>query len=221
MDHRRVMSGMIGVAAGVLGALSAVVLLAWPPQVSEKLLSYPLTVNGFYVAQTWFFVHHLGLVVAMVGLIRSGALGVGRIGRLGAWLAVAGMVALTLTELLAMRYAAWDNDAANAGVLGTSYGISVTAVGVGMIVAGLVTVRARVWVSWSRWTPLAIGVAAFAIVTPAMFGGFVIARRGSGFWMLRFAALGVALLTHGGRALTTPAPSSSASASPSPSASTV
>lgn len=121
------------------------------------------------------------------------------------------MVALTLTELLAMRYAHWDNDAANAGLMGTAYGICVTAVGVGMIVAGIATVRAGVWSGWSRWTPLAIGVAAFAVVTPAMFGGFVVARLGIGSWMLLFAALGLALLSQGRRAATTPAPSSTAS----------
>lgn len=60
MGSRVVPAGYVGVVAGVLGALSAVVLLLWPPQVSEELLSYPLTADGFYVAQAWFFVHHLG-----------------------------------------------------------------------------------------------------------------------------------------------------------------
>jgi hypothetical protein len=92
--------------------------------------------------------------------------------------------------------------------MGTSYGISVTAIGVGMIVAGIAAVRAGVWSGWSRWTPLAIGVAAFAVVTPAMFGGFVAARLGIGFWMLLFAALGAGLLAHGRRPATTPARSS-------------
>lgn len=202
MGSRVVQAGYVGIAAGVLGALSALVLLVWPPQVSEELLSYPLTVNGFYVAQGWFFVHHLGLVVVLVGLIRSGALGDRALGRLGGWVAVAGTGALTVTELLAMRYAHWDNDAANAGLMGTSYGVSVSVLGVGMIVAGIAAVRAGVWSGWSRWTPLAVGVAAFAIVTPAMFGGFVTARLGIGFFMLLFAALGAALLVHGRRAAT-------------------
>lgn len=196
-------AGIIGIAAGVLGLVSALVLLFWPPQVSEELLSYPLTVPGFYVAQAWFFVHHFGLVVVLVGLVRSGALGSGRIGRAGGWVAVAGMVALTLTELLAMRYAHWDNDEANAGLMGTSYGISVSAIGVGLIIAGIAALRAGIWSGWARWTPLSIGVTAFAVVTPAMFGGFVTARLGIGFFMLLFAALGLGLLTQGRRVATT------------------
>lgn len=211
MGSRVGLAGCLGIAAGVLGVLSAVALLFWPPQVSEELVSYPLTVNGFYVAQAWFFVHHLGLLVVLVGLIGSGALGAGRFGWLGGWVAVAGTAALTATELLAMRYAHWDNDAANAGLMGTSYGISVTAVGAGMVVAGIAAVRAGVWSGWARWTPLAIGVAAFGVVTPAMFGGFVTARLGIGFFMLLFAALGAALLVHARRAATAPARTSTPS----------
>jgi hypothetical protein len=198
------------VVAGLLGAVSAVVLLLWPPEVGADRLSYPLSVNGFYVAQSWFFVHHLGLVLVLVGLVLSGALGAGRVGRVGGWAAVVGMVALTLTELLAMRYADWDNAAANAGLMGTSYGISVSLVGVGMLVAGAAVLRARVWSGWARWVPLAIGVAAFAVVTPAMFGGFVVARLGIGFWMLLFAALGAGLLGQRRRTAVAPAPATMA-----------
>jgi hypothetical protein len=55
-------AGLIGVAAGLLGALSALVMLLWPPQVAEDLVSYPFTTVGFYIAQGWFFVHHFGPV---------------------------------------------------------------------------------------------------------------------------------------------------------------
>ena len=124
----------IGLVTGLLGALSAVVMLLWPRQVAEELFSYPLTAVGFYVAQGWFSVHHFGLVLVLVALALSGALGMGRFPPL--CLAVIGMVALTFCELLAMRYADWSSDMANAGLLGTSYGISVTVIGLGMLAAG-------------------------------------------------------------------------------------
>ncbi|CAN5878482.1 hypothetical protein BH24ACT15_BH24ACT15_37930 [soil metagenome] len=140
--------------------------------------------------QGWFFVHHLGLVLVVAAVATSGSGGTGRLIRGGAWAAVIGMVALTFAEVLAMRYADWDNDTANAGLMGTSYGISVTVIGLGMLVAGVGVLRAGVWSGWRRWTPLAIGIATFAVVTPGMFAGFVVARLAIGFWMLLFAALG-------------------------------
>jgi hypothetical protein len=108
----------------------------------------------------------------------------------GAWAAVIGMVALTFCELLAIRYADWPTDLANAGLMGTCYGISVTMIGLGMLAAGVGVLRAGVWHGWRRWTPLAIGIATFAVVTPGMFGGFVIARVAIGSWLLLLAALG-------------------------------
>jgi hypothetical protein len=198
-------AGMIGLATGVLGALSALVMLVWPPQVDDELVSYPFTAAGFYIAQSWFFVHHFGLVLALVALAMSGALGKGPLWGGGAWTAVVGMVALTFSELLAMRYADWSNDTANAGFMGTSYGISVTVIGLGMLIAGFGVLRAGVWRSWRRWTPLAIAVATFAVVTPGMFSGFVIARLAIGFWLLLFAALGWSLYVEPRRFI--PAPS--------------
>jgi hypothetical protein len=186
-------AGLIGLLTGLLGALSALVMLLWPPQVAEELVSYPFTTAGFYIAQGWFFVHHVGLVLALVALAMSGAPGTGRLGRGGAWAAVVGMLALTFSELLAMRYADWHNDTANAGLMGLCYGISVTVIGLGMLAAGIGVSRAGAWHGWRRWTPLAIGIATYAVVSPGMFGGFVIARLAIGSWLLLFAALGWSL----------------------------
>ena len=204
--HFQARAGLIGLATGLLGALSAVVMLFWPPQVAEDLVSYPFTTAGFHIAQGWFFVHHFGLVLALVALALSGAVGNGRLGRGGAWTAVIGMVALTFSELLAVRYADWNTDTANAGLMGTSYGISVTVIGLGMLAAGIGVLRAGVWHGWRRWTPLAIGIATFAVVTPGMFGGFVIARLAIGSWLLLLAALGWSLYVESRRFLPAPLP---------------
>jgi hypothetical protein len=186
-------AGVTGVVTGILGALGAVVLLLWPAQVPEGPVSYPFTTTGFVIAQAWFFVHHFGLVILLVALARSAAVGTGRPARAGAWLAVLGLVLLTGAELLAMRYADWDNDAANAGLMGSAYGVACTVVGLGMLAAGIGTVRARVWSGWHVWTPIAVGITQFVVLTPGMFGGFVVARLAIGFWMLTFAALGWSL----------------------------
>ena len=183
--------GLVGLATGLLGTFSALLMLIWPPQVDEELVSYPFTTAGFYIAQSWFFVHHFGLVLMLLAFALSGALG--RFWRGGAWTAVVGMVALTFSELLAMRYADWHNESANAGLMGAAYAISVTAIGLGMLAAGVGVLRAGVWHGWWRWTPVAIGMATFAVVTPGMFGGFVIARLAIGSWLLLLAGLGWSL----------------------------
>lgn len=192
-------AGLVGAVTGLLGALSALGMLAWPPQVPEGVMSYPLTATGFLVVQVWFFVHHLGLVLLLVALARSGAAGGGRLARSGAWLAVAAMVGLSLAELFAMRYAEWNADEANEGPMGTAYGISVTLTGLGLLAAGAGVLRARRWTGWHRWTPLCVGAAVFLVVTPGMFGGYVLARLAIGAWMLLLGALGWALYAEASR----------------------
>lgn len=129
-------------------------------------LRYPFSATGFLTVQAVFAVHHLGLVAGVVALALSGAVGRGLVARSGAWLLVAGTVMLTASELLTMRYVDWTSEAANAGLVGV--------------------LRAKVWSGWRAWTPLVIGVAQFVILTPGMFGGFVVARLVIGAWMLMF-----------------------------------
>ena len=188
-------AGTIGVAAGVIGALAAAVMIAWPAQVPKGPLMYPFTREGFLAAQAFFFVHHLAMVAVVAGFAASGAAGTSRVLRGGAWLAVLGTLLLSLAELNTMRFAELDTEQANAGLVGASYGISCNLVGLGMILAGAGTLRARRWTGWRRWTPLAIGIATFVELTPGMFGGYVIARLAIGFWILLFGALGQALRT--------------------------
>jgi hypothetical protein len=156
-------------------------------------VSYPFTRTGFLIAQAFFFVHHFGLLVPLVALAASRITGAHVLFRATAWLAVLGMTQLTASELLAIRYADWDFDTANAGLMGTSYGFSCTVTGLGMLVTGVGVLRAGLWTGWRRWTPLAIGIAEFVVLTPGMFGGFTTARLAIGFWMLLFGVLGWAM----------------------------
>jgi len=191
-------AGKIGLVTGILGVLSAVVMLTWPAQSPPGRLSYPFTTTGFLVIQTWFFVHHLGLVTVLVALARSGAVGKARLARAGAWLGVVGMVMLTCMELIATHYAGWDTKAANDGTMGAGYGVSTSLVGLGMLAAGVGVLRARVWSGWRRFIPLLLGITLFLVVTPGMFGGFVIARLAIGSWMALYAALGWSLVVEAG-----------------------
>ena len=186
--------GILGCATGVLGAFSAALMLTWPAQVPETVLSYPFSPIGFRNIQLWFCVHHLGLLALLVGLVLSGAVGGGWSARASAWVGVAGMVMLTGMELFAIPFATTDTQAANEGIMGAGYGIATTVIGLGMLGAGAGVLRAGRWSGWRRWIPLLLGLSLFGVVTPAMFGGFVAARLGIGSWMLVFAALGLALV---------------------------
>jgi hypothetical protein len=189
------MAGLFGLVTGLSGPVAAAVMLAWPPQIAPGPLSYPFTRNGFFVAQTIFFLHHIGLVIPLCALASSGAMGERRWARGGAWVAFAGMLMLTFAELNTMRFAEMDAAAANAGLPGATYGIATNLIGIGMLIAGAGVLRAHAWSGWRRWMPLAIGIATFVELTPGMFGGYVIARLAIGFWILLFAALGQALRT--------------------------
>jgi hypothetical protein len=192
--------GIVGFVTGILGVLSVVPMLAWPAQAPEGMVHYPFTVIGFYVIQTWFFVHHTGLVFLLAAVAMSGATGDGRLARAGAWLAVVGMIGLTGMELFAMKFAKWETQAASEGVMGAGYGITTSLIGLGMIGAGVGVLRARLWSGWWRYVPLLIGVAHFVVVTPAVFSnGYVIGRLAIGFWMALFASLGWGLMVEAKR----------------------
>lgn len=51
-QETRARAGIIGMVAGLLGVVSALLLLAWPPQVAANLVRYPFTTTGFRVART-------------------------------------------------------------------------------------------------------------------------------------------------------------------------
>jgi hypothetical protein len=188
-------SGKVLFATGVLGALTVIPMLAWPVESPAGLVRYPFSPETFRTFQTWFFVHHIGLVVGAVGFALSGATGPGRFGRIAAWLAVIGMVGLTGMELFAIQFGEWDNKVASTGTMGAGYGITTNLVGLGMLGAGVSVLRSRIWSGWRRFTPLSIGIAHFVFVTPAVFSnGWVIARLAIGTWMLLLAALGWGLL---------------------------
>jgi hypothetical protein len=191
-------TGRMGIAVAVTGALSAAAMLAWPKQAPPELVRYPFTLGQFQAIQTWFFVHHLGMVAVLIGLAGSGATGNGRLGRAGAWLAVVGTFLLAVQELITgFQFGDVALKAANEGAMGAGYGVSTNLIGLGMVVAGIAVVRAGVWTGWARWIPLAIGIMHFVVVTPAIFsGGFVAGRLAIGSWMLLFGALGFALVRH-------------------------
>jgi hypothetical protein len=127
---------------------------------------------------------HLLLLAGMLGLWTSGAMGRGRIARAGTWITVIGWAILAAAELV---------DVVSTDVASALFGVSTLGLPVGLILAGIATLRTRVWRGWHRFTPLIAGLFVVIVIFPsfALPGHdfeYVIAA-----WGLCFVLLGAAM----------------------------
>jgi hypothetical protein len=182
---------MISALPGV--AYGPVVSLV-PTAVQPTRHSYPYTPAGYVVAAIVFALNHALLLVAMVGLGQSGALGNRAFGRVGVWMSVAGWGVLTLCEIDSITLANATEAAAKADPLAAGYGLGTILTGVGLILAGVAVARQGAFTGWARYVTLACGIAVFGIVVPGLMGPFVLGRLAIAVWMLLLAALGLALV---------------------------
>ena len=185
--------GIACLAGGLIGAAQGVVLALWQPQVGTEWYSYPLTPTGHVVAQVSFALQHLLLIAGLVALTRLPMISRNPAGRIGAAAAVAGMVLLTIQELVAITAKDVLADSSRATLVSSLYGIPTILIGAGLIVAGVTAMRAEPALRRDPWLPglvLATGVYVFVALTPSLMGSFVAARLGIIGWMLLFAALG-------------------------------
>lgn len=164
------------------------------PAVASDRFSYPFTPAGYVVAEISFAVNHVLLLVGVLGVAWSGAVGNIRIGRAGVRVSVLGLVALTLCELVAITLADSAYPTSRTDLLDTGYGISSILIGVGLVMAGIAVARTGRWSGWSRYAVLACGAAVFGIVIPGVFGPFIVGRLVLTLWMLMFAGLGYAVI---------------------------
>jgi hypothetical protein len=181
------------VVAGVAGAGSAVVILAWPDQVSDGHYSYPFDAGWYAVTQAFFAVQHLGLVAGVVGLTGLAWPSTTRAVRTGLVLTTAGLIGLTACELFAITAANALVDTGRANAVDNSYGIPMITIGLGMVIAGTGLARRPVLAGAGRWALLALGVYLFLVMFPAVFGPMVAGRIAIGIWMLMFTGLGLSL----------------------------
>lgn len=186
--------GLLCLTGAIIGVVSALVTAFIPAAVSFDRYSYPYTPSGFVVAQLVFLLNHLLLLAGIIGLARSGAAGRSVVGRVGSGIAAAGMALLSLCEVRALTLLNVAYPSPPTNLLDVFFGIASMLIGLGLVIAGVAVVRTRTWTGWQRFTPLACGAAVFVILMPALFGGFLVARLGIGFWMLLFGGLGWALL---------------------------
>ncbi len=183
-------AGLVCLWGGLLGAASGIALAVVPPAVEPDVYGYPLGPTAFTLIHSFFFVQHLALVLGLLALWRSGALGKTRLGPWGTGTAVVGMTLLALTELAAIPAANAPYPSPHTDILDTIYGVASMVIGIGLVLTGIAVLRAGLWQGWQRFLPLLLGVYVFVPMTPAIFGPFVLARLAISGWMLLFALLG-------------------------------
>ena len=153
--------------------------------------------SGYTLAQVTFFLQHLLLLAGLWALARTPALRSNRIGRVAGGGAVVGMALLAVLELAAVTAADEATTSDRAQLVNNLYSVPVLLLGVALVVAGVVALRAgRAAWAGAPWLPLvvlALGIYVFVPLTPAIMGPFVAGRLGIGGWMALFAVLGAGL----------------------------
>lgn len=184
--------------AGVAGAVSALVIILWPDQVTDRHYSYPFSAAWYVATQVFFAVQHLGLVAGLAGLTGLAWSRSSRTTRTGLVLTTAGLLGLTACELFAITAAHALVDTARADAVDNAYGVPMIAIGAGMLLAGTGLARRPVLTGAGRWALLGMGVYLFVVMFPAVFGPMVAGRVAIGIWMLMFAGLGLSLMRSDG-----------------------
>ena len=182
--------GLITCIAGLAGAACAVVVLAWPHQVSQGRYSYPFDTASYTAAQSLFALQHLALVAGLCGLALIAWESANRLTRAGLVVSILGMVGLTACELFAISAADALAGSSRADAVDNAYGAPMIGIGLGLVMAGVGPVRRPVLAGAGRWLPLATGIYVFVVLFPAVFGPMAAGRIAIGVWMLLFAWLG-------------------------------
>ena len=168
-------------------------MLAVPPMVGPDRFSYPFSPGWHIVAEVFFALQHLTLLAGVVGLAAYCGRYGSRLVRAGLVVTGLGVVTLVGCEVLAATAAYEPSDSPWAMTVGSSYGVAMLLIGVGLVIAGLVIARRRMLTGWARWITLATGGYVFVILFPAVFGPNVAGRLAIGGWMLAWAAVGWAV----------------------------
>lgn len=196
MDVRRIAraGGWAGIIGGLLGAAAAIVLLAVPPAAPEGVFGYPFAPETFVVIQVAFFVHHLVIAFALWAFWRAGLAGPGRFAAWSAISAVTAMALLGVWEVLVLSATGAPYPSDETVWIDAGYGTLSLGCGVGLVLLGIATARARVLAGAGRWITLVSGIYVFVPMLPGLFAGFVIGRIVLGVWLLLFAWIGATMI---------------------------
>jgi hypothetical protein len=180
------LAGRVGTASGLL----FLVMLVWEyasglqPDKTGVTTAQALNQVGFTIALA-------GYVLLALGLLRSGATG----GRRGGRIAVIGLAAGFAVLVVANALTLVGVDAESNPL----YPVGGLLQTLGGLAAGIFVARAGVWGGWQRWWPLVLAVYWLGAMFLPLFADVEPSFPREALWALSFVVLGLAVLTDGGR----------------------
>lgn len=185
-------SGVLIVMSGAIFADGAFLTAAYrgSSPVSDERLSYPWDGATAVTTSVVWGAAQVMLVLGLIAFARSDAI-VGRAGRAGAWVAVAGASLYVVAHAVSVVFHDADMSDAGAMVALTCFGLGTLLTAIGMIVAGRDVLRAGAWHGWRRFTPIVFGGWMLAMMPLQFTAALVVAV---GIYALVTIAFGVAMI---------------------------
>lgn len=181
---------IIGSLTALVGAAITAVLRSGDPSTA---VSSPYTPTLFSVTQIIWAVSYALILVGIVGVALTDAVGSSRIGKIGLWTAIAGQAALVVGNLGYAFFATANRGDAPIIFLDTLMGVGSVVTGLGMLVAGIVVLAAGRWQRWHRFIPLLCGLFVFVLLLPVLILELTIIEWPLAGWAACFLLLGIAL----------------------------
>jgi hypothetical protein len=190
--HATRVAGRACASGAMLGVLVAVAtqVVQTSTDVPKDQWSYPwwsgASISFWLVAA----LAHALIAVGVIGLRRSGVAGTTRTGSLGLTAALAGAVLIVVGHLASIPIRNQTTHDTWPQIVGGVFGIGTVLVAIGLLLASWTTLRERNWDDWRRFTPLATGAWAVALIplqfTPVLPSALAV-------YGLLFVAIGLAL----------------------------
>lgn len=182
--------GAIGFWGGIAGGLSALVVIFYPVAAGPEYFRYPFEVTGFTVAQVFFAVQHVTMVLAVVALLNTRAVGSSRLARIGFLIGLGGLALLAAVEVAAITAVHAVAGDPLYDLVQSLFSIPTIMTGTGFVLGGIGVLRHGGWTGAKRFLPLILGVYVFVPLIPAIMGPQLAGRIAIGIWVLLFGLLG-------------------------------
>lgn len=188
-----ILASLLGVVGGAIGAVGATVTQFVSSSVSEDMTRFPFTSGVFVLTEMLWTVAHVLALVGIVGFQRSGLAGSSPMARAGLRIAMVGMALMIPLELGFVFATDSQVDDTLPATLSTLFGPAIILVALGMILAGVATLRSGRWDGWRHVVPLGCGAYTFVFI-PLVFTD--LALLGIAGFFLVFLILSYAVFSH-------------------------
>lgn len=185
--------GLLGVAAGLVGAAVTLLTQFATPAVPPGQTGYPWVPAMFVLLGLLLTAVRIGFLALTVALSMSGVSGRGVTARTGLILALVGFAAQALAQFLLLFATGSPIDAPYPATILLLLVIATALAAVGLILAGVGALRTKAWLNWRRFMPLVAGVVTALLV--ATYFSSDIYNWGMTLWCCILAILGAALAT--------------------------